>query len=107
MDVDGLSVDHCSAQWPTAIHRSKFLPPMNWDRSMRGDKPKLISVSARNCCVVCIAKSCGILRDDIQHRLQVSRRVSDHAEDLTCRHLLIQRFGNFSLIRLKLLGDTL
>jgi hypothetical protein len=107
MDVDGRSVDHCSAQRPTAVHWSNFLASVNWDRSMGDDKPKLIVISAPNRSVGGIAQPRGILRDHIQHRLQVSRRVSDHAEDLTCRHLLIQRFVNFSLIRLKLLGDAL
>src|SRR5262245_8098352 len=91
MDMDGLSVDHCSAQRTTTVHRSKFLPPVNWDRSIRGYKPTFIAVSTPNCCVACIAKSCGNLRNHVQHRLNVSRRTGNDSQDFTRCSLLLQR----------------
>ena len=40
-------------------------------------------------------KPCGILCNYIQHRLNVRRRAGDHAQDFTCRSLLLQRLLEF------------
>src|SRR5262249_4624656 len=83
------------AQRPTTVHRSKFLPPVNWDRSMRGYKPKLISVSTPNRSVACIAQPCSVLCNHVEHRLNVGRRAGDNAQDFARGRLLLQGLLQF------------
>ena len=45
--------------------------------------------------IVCITQPRGILRDHIQHRLDIGRRAGDDAQDFTRRRLLLQRFLEF------------
>src|SRR5215813_6677035 len=103
MDVDGLSVYHCSAQRPTTVHRSNFLLPVNWDRSMRGYKPKLIIVSTPNCSVACVAQPCSVLCNHVEHRLNIGRRTSNDTQDLTRRGLLLQRLSQLAVTILQFL----
>src|SRR5262245_24867879 len=98
MNVNRLAVDDRSAGGSAASER----PSASRHRHLSIYRYMLneITVDAINQRIACIAQPCGILRDHIQHRLQVSRRVCDHAEDLA-------RGGLLTIARLKLFGDTL
>src|SRR5262249_16087901 len=45
--------------------------------------------------ISCIAQLGRVLRDRVQHWLDVCRRASDHAQDFTGRSLLLQRLLEF------------
>src|SRR5215813_11109857 len=49
-----------------------------------------------------LAKSCGVFRDRIQNRLDIRRRAGDNSQDLACRGLLLQRFGELAISILQL-----
>ena len=44
----------------------------------------------------------GILRDHIQHRLDIRRRAGDDAQNLARRGLLLQRFGELAVASIEL-----
>ena len=90
MDVNCFSVDHCPADKSTAGHWSSFLSSEDRYRSMQSDEPKLITVSTPNCRVACITKARRIFCDHVQHRLNVSWRTGDDAQDFTRHGLLLQ-----------------
>ena len=60
-----------------------------------GYQSKHVTIDATNQSVICITQPCGILRNSIQHRLNIGRRAGDHAQDFTRRRLLFQRLGEF------------
>ena len=45
--------------------------------------------------VICVAQPRRILRNRIQHRLNIRRRAGDDTQDFTRRRLLLQRFLEF------------
>src|SRR5215831_17076336 len=98
MDVNRLPVNNRSAAGTSTDDGSLHF--RNWNWPIVRDALKGISLNAKNHSVVCLTQPCGILRDHIQHRLQVSQRVGDHAEDLAGGGLL-------TIARLKLLVDAL
>src|SRR5262249_7783706 len=98
MDVNGLTVNNGSAAGTSTD--DGWLHFRNWYWPIVRDALKAISLNAKNHSIVCLTQPCGILRDHIQHRPQVSRRVGDHAEDLAAGRL-------FTIARLKLLVDAL
>ena len=54
--------------------RTQIMPPRRESRSIR-----------------CVAQPRGILRNHIEHRLDIRRRAGDDAENFTRRRLLLQR----------------
>jgi hypothetical protein len=98
MDVNRLTVNNGSAARTSTNDGSLHF--RNWQWPIVRDALKAISLNAKNHSIVCLTQPCGILRHHIQHRLQVRRRVGDHAEDLA-------RGGLLTIARLKLLGEVL
>src|SRR5262245_22604982 len=98
MDVNRLPVNNGSAAGTFTDDGSLHF--RNWYWPIVRDALKAISLNAKNHSIVCLTQPCSIPRDYIQHRLQVSRRVGDHAEDLA-------RGGLLTIARLKLLGEVL
>ena len=95
MNVDGLSIDHCSAQRPTPAHRSNFLGSADRERSVRRRKPKLVAFHTPNLRIVCLTQPRRIFGDHVQHRLNIRRRAGDDTQNFTRRGLLFQRFLEF------------
>ena len=92
MDVNRISVDHSSAWNPTADQRSKFIARReDRDGPVRGRQSVPIAFSTPNRCVGCIAQPRSILRDHIQHRLNIRRRAGNDAQDFTRSSLLSVR----------------
>ena len=54
-----------------------------------------LTVDAPDLRIVCVAQPRRILRDRIQHRLNIRRRAGDDAQDFARRRLLLQRFLEF------------
>src|SRR5262245_40418636 len=54
---------------------------------------KPLALAQENNRIVRLAKPASILGDGFQHRLNICRRSSDHAEDLACRGLLLKCFA--------------
>src|SRR5262249_25021334 len=98
MDVNRLTVNNGSAAGTSTDDGSLHF--RKWDLALVSDALKAISLNTKNHSIVCLTQPCGILRHHIQHRLQVRRRVCDHAEDLAGAGLL-------TIARLKLLGEVL
>src|SRR6516165_2156665 len=57
---------------------------------------KPLALAQENNRIVRLAKPASILGDGSQHRLNICRGSSDHAEDLACRGLLLQRLAKIS-----------
>src|SRR5262249_23644763 len=56
--------------------------------------------------VVSVAKPCGALRDDLQHRTYVRWRRGDHTENGARRRLLLQRLRKLGIARLSLVEQA-
>src|SRR6516162_768361 len=63
---------------------------IRWNRSVVRRQDRLIAFEKANSCVVGSAHSCRVLRNRIEHRLQVSRRATDDAEHLSGGRLMLQ-----------------
>src|SRR5262245_43406730 len=98
MDMNRLQVNNGSAAGTSTDDESLHFS--NWYWSIVHEALKAISLNAKNHSNVCLTQPCGIVRHHIQHRLEVRRRVGDHAEDLA-------RGGLLTIARLKLLGEVL
>jgi len=61
---------------------------------------KSLAVELENETVACIAQGRGTLHNRVEHRLGVSRRLADDAQDLARRRLLLQGFY-LALLRLR------
>src|SRR4029453_10786118 len=72
------------------------------DRPVMRRKPKLIAVTQTHHGVKGLAEPCRVRRDSIEDRLEVGRRVADHAQDLAGRGLLLLRLNQLAVARLEL-----
>jgi hypothetical protein len=90
MDVDGLSIYHCSSQRATTGHQPNFRSPRDRERSVRCRKRKLVAIRPPNGSVARFTQKRRVFGDDVEHRLNIRRRTSDHAQNLTRRRLLLQ-----------------
>ncbi len=97
MDVDRLSVYDCCAQNRETADGSRLTEPgaTHWDRPVMSDPPKDVTINAVDGCIGCPAKPCGSLGNGIQHRLDISRRAGNDAQDLARRSLLLLGFAEF------------
>src|SRR4029453_3174907 len=72
------------------------------DRPVMRRKPKLIAVPQTNHGVKGLAEPCRVRRDSIEDRLEVGRRVADHAQDLAGRGPVLLRLNQLAVARLEL-----
>src|SRR5262245_11213313 len=61
-----------------------------------GGPVEAVTINAEDDSIRCATNTCGVLRNYIQHRLDVRRRAGDDAENLTCGSLLFQRLLELS-----------
>src|SRR5262249_14605035 len=91
MSVNRFTVHHRSPRMPVAIQRRLRA---NWDRrsqSIGSDFSKESTFHLhKNTRVRRVAQPCGIFRNRIKHWLNIRRRTSDDAQNLTRRRLLLQ-----------------
>ena len=73
------------------------------DRADVGHETEHVAVNQAHRRILCATHSRGALHNRIEHRLQITRRLRDHAQDLAGRRLLLQRLAKFSRLR----GDRL
>ena len=71
--------------------------------TVRSDPADAIVFQAKNLDIFCIAQTCGTFRQGIEHCLQITRRLGNHAQDFARRRLLLRALANF----LRLHGDRL
>ena len=75
------------------------------DLPVMGDRGEYITINTADQGIASVAQPRRVLRDHIQHRLNVRRRTGDHAKDLTRRRLLLQRLGEIAIARLLLVNS--
>src|SRR5215470_6099350 len=95
MNVNRLAIDDRPRSWqaPTdgeQVRRGRY-------RTVLCDHLKAVTNYAIDQSVQCVTQPRGIFRDHVQHRLNIRRRASDDAENLTRRGLLLQRFGYLAI----------
>src|SRR5580765_1329159 len=66
-----------------------------WQTSILSHSVKILTDDTHNYRVAGITQPSSVFCDYIQHRLHVSRRAGDDAQNLTRRSLLLQRFLEF------------
>ena len=74
------------------IRDDRYCTAFGRRRLRRMRRPAHDFASSAELSVVCVAKPCGALGNDVQHWLDIRRRAGDHAQDFTRRSLLLQRF---------------
>jgi hypothetical protein len=92
MNMNRLPINYRTPNWRVAIDTIRL---RNRYRPVLCDLFKSFSVDAADHSILRVAQSGGILRDDVQHRLDVRRRAGDDAKNLTGRSLLLQGFLEF------------
>ncbi len=76
--------------------RLSGLGPIGRAASIHGEPPReAIAVNPTDHRHRRVAEPRSVLRDHIQHRLNIRRRAGNHAQDFTRRRLLLQRFLEF------------
>ena len=73
------------------------------DWAVMGGEPELVAVHAEDRGVERLTQASGALCDHVEHRLDVSWRTTDHAEDLGSRRLLSEAVGQLMVASLQLL----
>ena len=76
------------------------------DRAVMGGELELVAVYAEDRGVERLTQEGGALRDGVEHRLDVTWRTADHAEDLGCRRLLSEAVGQLAVARFELLEQA-
>src|SRR4030095_1039008 len=96
MDVNRFTVDYDATDYRIAVQRPFSPEGACRERSIGGYDSKTGGSNQHvNTGISRPANSGSILRNGIQHRLNVGRRAGDHAKNLACRGLLLQRLGEF------------
>src|SRR5690349_6924236 len=96
VNMNGSSLDHgATGDGSTADNKTLLTAhPEHWS-IMRGTI-KHLPVNAEDNGIVCAAYTGSVLGNYVQDGLYIGRRAGDHAEDLACRRLLLQRFSELS-----------
>src|SRR5262249_40992875 len=87
-------VDYSSA-WNRASAHNRICASARWNSPIMGYEPNHITIKAADKSVVCLSQPCGVLSYHVQHRLNVSRRACDNAQNLARSGLLLQRLLEF------------
>src|SRR5215471_3844007 len=74
----------------------------SWADSHEGGHVKLIPLDSNESAQMSVAKCHGAPENLVEDGLRVGGRTGNHAEDLARRRLLLERFGEIAIARLKL-----
>src|SRR5215467_3579391 len=77
-----------------------------WHDAVNGGRINNITINTVDYCIGCLTQAGCTLHDSIQHRLNVSRRASDHAKYLARRRLLLEGLAQVAVARLQFLQQT-
>ena len=107
-NMDGLPIHHCPTGYRTAIHRDTlFVPdPEFWDRSLSRSLSEDLPIQTEENSIFRITQARGVLRDSIQHGLEVCRGATDNPEDLAGGGLLFEGLGELAVALLDLVEQT-
>ena len=102
--MDRLPIHNGPAGHRTAVDGDGLVAPgrKNRDRAVSRHCAERATIRAKDDGVLGVAESRGVLRNGVQHRLEVRRRTADNPEDLAGGGLLLQRLGQLSVPSLNL-----
>src|SRR5437764_494848 len=93
----------CAAAGRSVYQRDgEFADGSVGDWAAMGGEPELVAVHAEDRGVERLTQASGALCDHVEHRLDVSWRTTDHAEDLGSRRLLSEAIGQLMVASLQL-----
>ena len=90
-DLDRLQVADGAAGHGGAVQRHRFLPRQSFGLAERCGNPEHLVIDDGDLDNMCPANVGGVLGNRVQHRLHVTRRIGDHAENVADRGLLLLR----------------
>ena len=90
INVKGSPVNYGSGGYRVTVDWNEFPTPPSRQRPVISHWSELVAINAMNHGVSCIAQPRGIFGNNIEHRLNISRRASNHAENFTGRRLLLK-----------------
>src|SRR5215831_15671949 len=73
---------------------------------MMGDDSEELTIIMTDVALLCSRQRYGVCDHRVKHWLELSRRARDDAEDLACRCLLLERFGEVVVTVLQLLEQA-
>src|SRR5687767_11491190 len=95
VNVDRSSVDHGATIHRSTADKKTLFTGRPENRPIMCGSVKHVSVNAEDHSIVCATHMGSVLRDYVQHRLDIRRRAGDDAQDFTRRGLLFEGFFEF------------
>ena len=95
MHMNRFSIDNCPPAYETTGDGHRVGPDR--DITKLGCQARITISFAIDQRIACFTKPRRILRDYIQHRLNIRRRTGDHTQNFARCRLLLQSFGNLAI----------